>query len=157
MGRRALVTINPRKELSPLDGHAAATAALRKLLRKYDISEFEAQKHAVEMVQILAGFARDVTADVAFRRQCANDVLNRAYGTPTEKKQVTILDPNAETDKGATIGAEIEAIHVETRRLEERDRLIAQKVPFDQWPEDVRVLPDSVIYAELLSVGDDEG
>jgi hypothetical protein len=128
MARRNLIPVNI------MNARQKAAQHLRELMSNYDIAEFQAQTHAADMVNILAGFARDPTRPDDFRRTCANDVLNRAYGTPAIKATVLQLDPaSAEAHK---IGGLID----QSRETADMLQLIDAwaQVPYDRWPETVK-------------------
>lgn len=129
----------------PREIKALATLTLRELLRGHDISEFQAQQHAADMVNFLAAVALDVTQDIGVRRQCANDVLNRAYGTPATKARVEITDTSTRGQSGATIGEEIEAIRMTTMLQEQINELTMRNIPPEAWPEDVRLAAGNML------------
>jgi len=85
MGRRSIALEDTVKVRN------AAAVQLRTLLKRYDLAEFQAQTHAAEMVDTLAGFVRDITLPAEFRAKCANDVLDRGYGKPASKARVESL------------------------------------------------------------------
>lgn len=150
MGRRSV------DALDPVRSRELAAKQLRTLLSHYDLAEFEAQIHAADMVTILAGFAKDATQAPDFRRQCANDVLDRAYGRPATKATVTIVDPSAKNDAGSPVREEIEATRVTAEAYQELDDLVRRKVPPEQWPERIRALAGEAIayYAGESSSGE---
>jgi hypothetical protein len=133
----------PTQEIS--DRHKAALH-LRTLLSTYDLAEFQAQTHSARMVDILAAFADDVTRPDDFRRVCANDVLNRAYGTPTQKAKIEFHDPRAKGESGSTIGEEIEAAKVAAEMFQRMNDLTMRRVPMSKWPEDVKRIAESTAY-----------
>jgi hypothetical protein len=115
-----------------------AAEQLRTLLKRYDLAEFQAQTHAIRMVDMLAGFADDTKQSMEFRRQCANDVLDRAYGKPATKARVEITDTAARSASGLTVGEEIEAAIVSAEVFQRLNDLTMRQIPIEQWPEDVR-------------------
>lgn len=115
---------------------AEAQKSLRTLLTRYDMAEFRAQQHASDMVDIVAGFARDPTLDPKFRKECAIDVMNRAYGTVTQKTQVTMIGQVAADDPVARDIAKATEQAAAYRRLSE----YIDAVPYADWPDDVKVL-----------------
>lgn len=120
---------------------------MRTLLSRYDLAEFQAQTHAADMVDILAAFAWDVTKPDDFRRQCANDVLDRAYGKPTMKAHFEMVDPSADAGDGSTVGQTIKAACAAAQDFQDLDELVRRKVPQDQWPERLRKLAgDAIAY-----------
>ena len=127
------------------DRHKAALQ-LRTLLGRYDLAEFQAQTHSARMIDILAAFADDVTRPDEFRRSCANDVLNRAYGTPVTKAKIEFHDPRAKGESGSTIGEEIEAAKVAADMFQRMNDLTMRRVPMDKWPEDVKRIAESTAY-----------
>jgi hypothetical protein len=115
-----------------------AAAQLRTLLKRYDTAEFQAQTHACRMVDMLAGFADDIFQPVEFRRQCANDILDRAYGKPATKARVEIVDTSAKTAEGMTVGDEIQAAIVTADVFRRVNDLTMRQIPFSEWPDDVK-------------------
>ena len=115
---------------------AQARAALRDLMSKYDIAEYRAQQHAADMVDIVAGFARDETKPDAFRRQCALDVLDRAYGTVTVKSHITMAAAQVPADD--PIGREIDKAARNSFLYLKISEYLGNGTPFDLWPTEVR-------------------
>ena len=132
MGRRSIALEDTVKVRN------AAAVQLRTLLKRYDLAEFQAQTHAAGMVDILAGFAMDINQPVDFRRQCANDVLDRGYGKPASKAKVEIVDTTAAGITGKAIGDEIEAAIISAEVFQRLSELTMKQIPYDQWPDDVR-------------------
>ena len=124
---------------------AIATLTLRELLRGHDVAEFQAQQYAADMIDFLAGVAMDVTQEIGVRRQCANDVLNRAYGTPATKQRVEITDMTTQGHSGVTIAQEIEAIRLTTALQEQINELVMRGIPPEAWPEDIRLAAGNMI------------
>ena len=111
-----------------------ARESLRALLLQYDVAEFQAQTHAVEMVNIVASFARDEKLDVKFRKECALDVVDRAYGKVTTKVQTTQLFGTAPDPVAATI----QAAASEADKYLRLSEWIGSDKPVSQWPDDVQ-------------------
>lgn len=114
----------------------AARNALRDMMSKYDIAEFQAQLHAAEMVDVVVGFARDTTLPPAFRKECALDVLDRAYGKVTTKTQI---------DMRASVSVHNDPVAQDIAKATEQSSLylkishyLGSGTPYDLWPEDVR-------------------
>lgn len=123
----------------PREVKAIATLTLRELLRGHDIAEFQAQRYAADMIDFLAAVAMDVTQDIGTRRQCANDVLNRAYGTPATKARVEITDATTQGTSGMSIADQIDAIRLTTSMQEQINELTMKGIPPEAWPEEVRL------------------
>lgn len=141
MGRRS-VAVN---ESNTLKARQMAATQLRTLLSRYDLAEFQAQTYAADMVDVLAGFARDPCQSVEFRRQCANDVLNRAYGMPATKATLTVIDPREQTPDGlTTVGAQIEAIKAGAAQLQTLDQYVGKR-PVSEWPESIKALAGDMV------------
>ena len=60
----------------------ALSTAERRLFEAVDFGRMEARLHAGDAIKLLVAFAKDETLDVETRVECANDVLDRAYGKP---------------------------------------------------------------------------
>jgi hypothetical protein len=118
-------------------------------MSRYDISEFEAQAKAADMIAVLAGLAMDVTQPAGVRRDCANDVLDRAYG-----KVAIRADPPATVDPASAEGAKtsdmIEAMKRTSAELQLIDQWMAR--PQEEWPAHVKEaagrLGDIAFYAD---------
>lgn len=126
-----------RRQLLPaniLRARDEASNNLRKLFASYDIAEFRAQTHAADMVDILAGFARDPTQAISFRRECANDVLNRAYGTPAQKATVLQLDPAS--PEAGRVAQLIDQNRETTQQLALLDAW--SQVDYSTWPDEIK-------------------
>ena len=128
MARRSLIPGNVTRAQTEMSRY------LRELYSQYDIAEFRAQTHAADMVDILAGFARDPTQAVTFRRDCANDVLNRAYGTPAQKATTLQLDPASQ--EGGKVAALIDQSRETTAMLALLDQWT--QVSYEDWPDNIR-------------------
>jgi len=136
MGRRALTTLNPQ------EARAAVAKHFRRLTNSQtgvNLAQFQAQLKEQEAVRLIQGFMEDPTLPVAFRKECALDVIKIARGPITpwfhDGKSV---DPNAEGQTGQTVGTEIEAAKLTAELHERLNDLVMRKVPVDRWPEDVR-------------------
>lgn len=140
MGRRSVAVT----ETNTVRARQQAAEQLRTLLSRYDLAEFQAQTHAADMVDILAGFAKDPLQTVAFRRECANDVLNRAYGMPATKATLQLIDPRQQVEEGTTVGAQIEAVKAGAEKLQLLDQYIG-KLPPAMWPEHIRELAGDLV------------
>lgn len=116
----------------------ALAEQLRQSMARYDVAEFQAQRHAATMVDVLAGFAMDPTLSVDFRRSCAKDVIERASGLPAQNLAPQLLDPSAAAPEGGTIGGTIDAIRLNTDKLAELDEWMSR--PMAEWPERVKLL-----------------
>lgn len=134
MGRRK-TELDPQKALSVVGRH------FRRLVSHggVNMAEFHAQLIEVEMVQILEGFAKDVTVPVSLRRQCALDVLLLARGPsiPWPRNGKTV-DVNEQTPMGGTVGDAIDAARVSADLYQTLDDLVRRRVPPAEWPPEVR-------------------
>ena len=120
------------------------------MLQRYDMAEFQAQTYACDMIDMLAGFAQDMTLPVAFRRECANDVLDRAYGKPATKTQVEIVNTEDQTGTGRTVGEDIESARLSADLYQRLNSLVAQGVSPENWPAEVRrIAGESLSYFEV--------
>ena len=131
-----------------------ARQEVRRALGSYDVAEFTAQLHAVSAVETLAQFMNDPTLNPEFRRCCANDLLDRAYGKPVAKQQISLFSAPPENTGPDPIHIEIEAACVKADQFSELQRYISGAVPFDKWPEHIKdMLGDSggAVYAEITN------
>jgi hypothetical protein len=110
---------------------------LRRIARTGRIAELEAQVQARDMILLLAGMAKDPNLDVAFRRACAKDIIERAVPlAPQRIEKIDAPDP-VEGEGGTIIDVDIETARRETERMQEAARLISQVHP-TEWPEWLR-------------------
>ena len=136
MGRRSIAPATPAQVRASVAKH------FRHLMGPatgINLAQFQAQLHEESMVQILVGFACDVTLPAPLRRDCALDVIRIARGpiAPWIHDARTI-DPDGIAPSGKPISDEIEEIR-KTAELHQRlDELVRRGVPPALWPEDVR-------------------
>ena len=128
-----------------------AKSQVRQALGTYDVAEFQAQLHAVEAVETLYQFMSDPLLAHDFRRNCALDILERAYGKPTNKSQISLTAPPPDSDVAADpVATQIEAAKVKGQQFLELQAYI-DSVPFSMWPDHVKEMagPDAAVYAEI--------
>jgi hypothetical protein len=74
----------------PRGGKRAGAGRKKKLttlIRERAIEE--AGEDAEYALGLLVAFARDGELDVALRRDCANDIMDRVWGKPTQRQELT--------------------------------------------------------------------
>ena len=125
------------RDPDPVRDREVAAAGLRTMLSRYNLAEFQAQTHAVEMIDMLAGIALDPTAPLDMRRNCANDVLDRAYGKAATQARVEIIDPATRDPGGGTAGEAMRAAVASADLFRRLTDLTMRGVPSNLWPEDV--------------------
>ena len=129
---------------------------IAKQLRRFatrsglNMTEFQAQKYEVEMVDILAEMARDPTGFVplALKRQCALDVVMLARGPMLNRPWIhdgKTIDPEAHGATGMTVGAEIDAIRVMSSMHQQLDELVRARVPVGEWPAEIREMAGEMV------------
>jgi hypothetical protein len=148
MGRRALIPVGFDK------AREQASKNLKTLLSRFDVAEFRAQMHASDMVDVLAGFAMDPTQAPAFRRDCAKDVLERAYGTVGQKTGIEVHDVTPEAAN--PVMALIESHQRTAAQLQRLDAYVG-KVPVEEWPEDIKAAGKEFISAWAETDGQTAG
>jgi hypothetical protein len=114
-----------------------AQLALAQRMTRFSMAEFEAQRHVVDMIGVLTGLAMDMTVDVAIRRQCALDVIERADGKTATKIQIQ-HDVPQEDSSGATIEHEVASARAEANLLAEAEKWIGSGCDPAMWPDHVR-------------------
>lgn len=137
-----------RRALVPKDVAAAKDVALRQLrqlLSVYNIAEFEAQRHAADMVKFLAEAVYDISVPLPQRVEWAHKILDRAYGTVAESPapRVTLDPASPEANK---VAAAIEVQKRTTAQLQELDGYVG-RLPPDQWPEHIRQIAGDLVAA----------
>ena len=128
-----------------------ARQQVRHALGAYDVAEFYAQLHAAEAIETIYQFMSDPNLSVEFRRSCALDLLDRGYGRPTTKAQITLTAPPPDADMAADpVATQIEAAKVRGEQFLELQSYIGQ-VPYNMWPAHVKELAgeDGAVFAEL--------
>jgi hypothetical protein len=137
MGRRAKHTGSGR------DLQTQAAAQLRTLMNGIDLAEFKAQVYASDLVDMLAGMAFDPTiapADLPvaeFRAKIALQLLNRAYGTPTEKTRIEVHEVGSTvSEEGLAVRAQITIVEQSVAEYKEMEKYF--HLPPDQWPDWLR-------------------
>jgi len=152
MGRREV-----EKAVDPQQLREAIGRHFRRLTNTagVNMAEFRAQLHEEEMVELLVGFTRDMTATMPFRRQCALDVLQLARGQirPWIHDGETI-QPDAVGLSGRPVREEIDSARRAAEVYAELDDLVRRKVHPSEWPEAVRLAAGDAIsfFAEEESV-----
>jgi len=136
----------------PRDARAAIKKHLQRLQNSSNGVQFEAQRHEVDMVNLLVDLAQDESNPATLRRQCALDVVTLARGVPKPWLH-TGEDLNADTPGnaglGATVGQELEAAKQTSALDEQLAQLTARNVHPRDWPENVRsVAADMIAYYE---------
>lgn len=129
------------KEIDPEEARKVVGRHFRRLVGHggVNMAEFHAQLVEVEMVEIIAGFARDLTLEPKFRKECALDVLLLARGPsvpwPRDGKTISVHEPGP---AGGTVGDTIEAARLAADLYQQLDDLVRRKVPPAEWPPAVR-------------------
>ena len=98
------------------------------------------QEHAQEALETMIGIMRDPEADHAVRLKAANDVLNRAYGTPVS---TTVQVQISEEEREAIIDSSLIAA-ASTPELLALAEALAQYVDANPAPDVVDVTPISI-------------
>jgi len=137
---------------TPTQVRTAITKHLKRLNDSTNKVQFQAQLYEVEMIDLLADFARTEDYPLSLRRQCALDVLNYARGQPkTWLHDGQTVDPQAQGNSGlgATVIQEIEAAKATADLHAKVAQLTAANVHPSEWDEEVRsVAGDIVEYYE---------
>ena len=117
-------------------------------MAKTNLAEFQARIYEADMVDIVAGFAYDVTLDVRFRKKCAESVVDRARGRviQTTRSIIETASPASDDPEKA-----IEAARVSVARMRELQQCLASGRPREAWPEHIRAMVDEPAFTE----GDD--
>lgn len=102
---------------------------LMRVVRSFNLAEWEAQKHAQEAVLGLLEIARDKTNEPETRRKAYNDILDRAYGKPMMNARIEKATPDSDEETFKTI----EAVADAAGRLEEMNHFLQR--PVSEWPE----------------------
>lgn len=140
-----------RTEMSKMDPKTARDLFARHFRRLgreggINLAEYRAQQEEEKLVEMLIGFAYDVTQPVPDRRMYAKDVLELARGkiVPWVHGGQTI-DPGAIGETGLTTSAEM----VMAREMADVDRQIAdlmmKRIPPAEWPEEVKLRAGNLI------------
>ena len=161
MGRRSSQERSPARHyggFDPVVVREQAALQLRTLLHRYDLAEFQAQTHAADMIDVLAGLARDPTVPVDYRIIAKRTRgIDRASGKPATKATVTMVNTQAVGPDGRSIGETIEAARLNADAFTRLDDLVRRGVPSEMWPDDIRLLAGDVAasYAETKVVDQD--
>lgn len=115
----------------------AAMAEVQRRFQRFSIAEYEANKNAARMVQVLVEIAEDHGVDVMVRRLCALDVIERSDGKVAQKVQVR-HDMVEEDVSGVTLDHEVRAATAEAWELAEAERWISSGLDPSGWPQEVR-------------------
>ena len=127
----------------------AARAHVRALTGRFDIAEFLAQCEAAKCIETLAAFRDDFTLAPDFRRLCALDLLERAYGKPKVKGEIQLsAPPPAEAADDLVQHARATALMADQFR--ELNAYVGN-IPPEQWPAHVREMAGHVV-ADLEAV-----
>jgi len=155
MGRRNGAPTTALTERDAANLHRMARKQFDRLMNTdgVNLATYQAQLVEQDMVKMLAGLALDTSGytSPSLRRQCAMDVLTIARGVP--KLWVhdgQTVSPSAVTPTGQTMGDLIEAAQTTAQLAQELDRLTREKIPPNEWPEDVRAMVgDAITYFEV--------
>jgi hypothetical protein len=148
-------TLEPSK-IDPKKAREAIARHFQALMQKsgVNVTQFKAQIYEEEMVDMLAGFARDMTQPTSLRRQCAIDIITYARGLPKPWIHVgDTVNPEAEGKVGETVGQEINAARLTANIYQQLDELVRRGVHPDSWPADVRQAAGEALayYSEAAS------
>jgi hypothetical protein len=139
-----------------LDARAAKVAVSKHLLKlnaSVNVTQYTAQLHEREMVELLVQMANDTEGmPPSIRRACANDVIVLARGHPRPWfVDPETVNPAAEGTAGfgATVGQEIEAVKLTVDLQRQLNELTSRNIHPSKWPAEVRaVASDMVAYYE---------
>lgn len=115
-----------------------AMLEVQRRFQRFSIAEYEANRHATQMIQVLVEIAADPKIDPMVRRQCALDVIERSDGKIREKEPRTVAPLLEEDPGGITLDHEAQAATDEARLLGEAERWISSGQPPSAWPQAIR-------------------
>jgi hypothetical protein len=154
LGRRGGV-----ETMTPQEIRQQAAKHFRKLSAAsgVNLAQFKAQASEEAMVDLLVGFAHDISVATSLRRQCALDVITIARGpqSPWYHDGKTI-DPQAIGETGKTVGHEIEEARKTSALYTQLDELIRSNTDPRLWPDSVRVLAGEMLPTLEASFAEDE-
>jgi len=141
-GKTLAASINPK------EARAAVVKHLKRLNSAVNVTQFTAQLHERDMIELLVDMAENVTMPPSIRRQCAIDVLTFARGQPRPWiHDGETVDPNmpGTSGLGATVGQEIEAARQTAKLHQQLAMLSASNVHPRDWPEEVRQIAGDMV------------
>jgi len=122
---------------------------LRRLNLSVNVTQFTAQRYEQECVTLVRDMAFSLEVQPDLRLKCAAQVVAWARGAVQEwPHDRGTIDPDERTPFGETVGETIDAIKVETAVFEELDSLVRRNVPYSEWPERIKALPESAMFAD---------
>jgi hypothetical protein len=119
--------------------------------------QLKAQMQEELIVDMLMGFAQDMTLPAQFRRDCLLDVAKFARGAVKSwVHEGETIDPEAPGAVGETKGDEIQAARMSAELYETLNELISRGVSSDNWPEAVRQAAGDLVavYTETETIAD---
>jgi hypothetical protein len=147
---RAARTKTLAATLNASQARSAVTRHLQKLNSSCNVTQFTAQLHEKDMVELLASFAQDTSGAIppALRRQCAIDVLTFARGQPRPWLHDGLtVDPNSPGQSGfnATVAEEIAAAKLTADLYRQLNDLTARNIHPRDWPENIRAISTDIV------------
>jgi hypothetical protein len=148
MGRRQ----GAKNRATPARDIRQTAAAFQKLAAHATVNrlQFEAQRHEADVVRLMRGLMSDITVPVDQRIAASKLLATWARGLPKpwfhDGKTIYADDI---TSSGLTVAQQVAEAERLTAISAEVDRLVAARVPWRDWPADVRAAVEPLMAAAV--------
>jgi len=113
-------------------------------------SQFRAQMYEEELVTLARDLAFSAEIAHALRLECIKFVVQTARGVPAPWFNAgETIDPEVRSLAGGTVGETIDAARSASEMYQRLDDLVRRKVPFRDWPADIRGMAEAEAFSEM--------
>jgi hypothetical protein len=145
VGRRSLSVARLQENLSD-----KLTQQLRRLNVVVNRTQFRAQLYEEEMVDLVRDMAFSNDSSLDHRLKCAVQVVQWARGgIETWRHDKETMEADSPVITGGTVGEAIDEARNAADLFGRLDGMVRRKVPFRDWPEDIKTLAESEAFRDL--------
>lgn len=140
-----------RRVLIPLGVEKAKLKLIKELnnLNLLNKVQFTAQQYEQLAVEVVRDCMLSLNATIDQRVDCASKIVEWARGAPKSWiHDGQTMNPGGMGPVGITVSETIDAARVKSDHFAMLDDLVRRKVPFENWPEDIKSLTEAAAFAD---------